>query len=50
MFSFNEARKYIKEALKKGSVRVLYNMHTLLDKMDNPHNKINIIHVAGTNG
>ena len=50
MFSYNEARKYIKEAMKKGSVLGLYNMHTLLDKMDNPQNKINIIHVAGTNG
>ena len=50
MFSYNEARKYIKEAMKKGSVLGLDNMHTLLDKMDNPQNKINIIHVAGTNG
>lgn len=46
-----EARKYIDDIMAgKGSIPGLSSIKNLLDLMDNPQNKVSVIHVAGTNG
>ena len=46
-----EARKYIDDIMAgKGSIPGLSSIKNLLDLMDNPQNKVPVIHVAGTNG
>lgn len=46
-----EARNYVEElTIKKGSVLGLDNIKTLLHNLDNPQDKLSVIHVAGTNG
>ena len=44
------AKRYIDALSKYGSVLGLDNMYSLLEELDNPQDKINVIHVAGTNG
>ena len=48
--NYNQAINYIQELNKKGMVFGLDNIKALLSKKDNPQNKLNIIHIAGTNG
>ncbi|MBQ4067970.1 MAG: bifunctional folylpolyglutamate synthase/dihydrofolate synthase [Lachnospiraceae bacterium] len=48
--NYIEARQYIDEAMTLGSVLGLSNIRELLNRIDNPQDKIRIIHVAGTNG
>ena len=48
--NYIEARQYIDEAMTLGSVLGLSNIRELLKRINNPQDKIKIIHVAGTNG
>ena len=48
--TFDEALEYINEIGKKGSVLGLGPVTELLKRLDDPQEKIDIIHVAGTNG
>ncbi len=48
--NYGEALQYIHGTLKFGSKLGLDNIRTLLHYMDNPHQKLQYIHVAGTNG
>lgn len=45
-----EAREYVKDAAKKGSVLGLENMKRLMKELDNVQDKIKTVHIAGTNG
>ncbi|QUH24471.1 bifunctional folylpolyglutamate synthase/dihydrofolate synthase [Serpentinicella alkaliphila] len=45
-----EAIEFIKNTMKFGSKLGLDNMNKLLNLLDSPQDKLNIIHVAGTNG
>ncbi len=45
-----EAYNYIEEINKAGSVLGLDSMYELLLRLDNPQEKLHIVHVAGTNG
>ena len=47
---FIEAKKWIDSLSRFGSVLGLDNIYELLKRLDNPQNKLRIIHVAGTNG
>lgn len=42
--------EFILKAKSKGWVLGLSSMYELLDRFDGPHNKIKVVHVAGTNG
>ena len=48
--NFAEARKCIDSLNRFGSVLGLDNIKELLLRLDNPQDKIKVIHVAGTNG
>lgn len=48
--NYSEAIKYIQDLNKKGMIFGLDNIKALLERKDNPQNKLNIIHIAGTNG
>lgn len=48
--TYNEAYAYIEAVNKMGSVYGLENIKELLRRLDNPQDKLNVIHVAGTNG
>lgn len=47
---YKEAIDFIKKTYKFGSKLGLTNMNKLLELLDNPQEKLHIIHVAGTNG
>ena len=47
---YQEAMKYITEVGNFGSSYGLERTYKLLELLDNPHGKLKIIHVAGTNG
>ena len=47
---YKESLKYIEETHKFGIRLGLDNMSKLLELLGNPQDKLNIIHVAGTNG
>lgn len=47
---FLSAKEYIDGLNRFGSVLGLDNIYRLLEKLNNPQNKLSIIHVAGTNG
>lgn len=47
---YQEARAYLHEAGKYGSVLGLTGMQTLLKELGNPQDKLKFIHIAGTNG
>ena len=47
---FKEAREYIDGLSRFGSVLGLDNIKALLKLLNNPHEKLKVIHVAGTNG
>lgn len=48
--NYTEARRYVEDASVYGIVPGLSNITKLCDKLDNPQDKIKIIHIAGTNG
>ncbi|SEQ29012.1 dihydrofolate synthase / folylpolyglutamate synthase [Lachnospiraceae bacterium NE2001] len=48
--NYEEARNYIKEKDKLGSVFGLDSIHELLSRLDNPEQCAPAIHIAGTNG
>lgn len=47
---YTEARAYIDEIGKTGSVFGLETMNALLEQLDNPQDRLKFIHIAGTNG
>lgn len=47
---YNEARNFIEQTTRFGSVLGLDNMRALMEELGNPQDDINIIHIAGTNG
>lgn len=48
--TYQEARGYIGERGKLGSVLGLETMTRLMDRLGNPQDQLKIVHVAGTNG
>lgn len=48
--NWKEAYAYIEQIQKQGNVLGLELLYVLLEKLGNPQNKLNIVHVAGTNG
>lgn len=50
MWNFEEARSYIAQVSRLGSVLGLENMYALMKQLGNPQNEIPVIHIAGTNG
>ena len=48
--NYSEARKFVEETTKYGSILGLETIKTLLDELGNPQDKVKIVHVAGTNG
>ena len=48
--NYLEARKYLEQVNIYGSVLGLDTIVHLLDRLDNPQNSLNVIHIAGTNG
>lgn len=48
--TYDEAMQFIKESEKLGNVLGLQSISELLNRLDNPQEGLNIIHVAGTNG
>ena len=48
--TYQEAKAYVEESKKRGSVLGLSNMHALMNELGNPQNAIPTIHIAGTNG
>ena len=50
IMNYTEAREYIKNASKKGSILGIDNIKVLMDKLNGVQNKQKIVHIAGTNG
>jgi len=50
MNSYQEFLSYLNEKAKIGMRFGLENISLLLQKLDNPHKKLHVIHIAGTNG
>ncbi|MEL7608459.1 MAG: folylpolyglutamate synthase/dihydrofolate synthase family protein [Bacillota bacterium] len=48
--TYDEALEFIRDTQKFGSRPGLYNISRLLELMGDPHRKLKIVHVAGTNG
>ena len=48
--NYEEARVYLEEASKYGSVLGLENMRHLMDRLGNPQDSLKFIHISGTNG
>ena len=48
--TYQEAKAYVEESKKRGSVLGLSNMQALMNELGNPQNEIPTIHIAGTNG
>ena len=48
--NYREAREYITEKEKLGSVMGLDTIRELLNRLDNPEKQAPVIHIAGTNG
>lgn len=48
--NYKEARVYLDELSKYGSVLGLENMRELLDRLGNPQDELKFIHISGTNG
>ena len=48
--NYTEARVYLDEVSKYGSVLGLESMRELLDRLGNPQNELKFIHISGTNG
>ena len=48
--NYKESRLYIEHAQKYGSVLGLNNMEVMMERLGNPQDELQFIHVAGTNG
>lgn len=48
--TYNEAMQYMEQVQKKGSILGLGPVKMLLERLENPQDKLAVIHVAGTNG
>ena len=48
--NYKEARVYLDQVSKYGSVLGLDNMRELLNRLGNPQNDLKFIHISGTNG
>ena len=48
--TYNESLKYLHQSYAKGIKVGLDGVRAILDNMGNPHDKLSVIHVAGTNG
>lgn len=48
--TYEEAQVYMEQAAKRGSILGLIPITNLLRRLDNPQNRLCVIHVAGTNG
>ena len=48
--TYKEARVYLDEVSKYGSVLGLDTIRGLLDELGNPQESLRFIHIAGTNG
>lgn len=48
--NYSEAREYLREVNKYGSVLGLDSIKELLRRLGNPENDLRVVHVAGTNG
>ncbi len=48
--NYEEAKEYVKEAGMRGSVLGLDNMTNLMNQLNNVQDKLNVVHIAGTNG
>lgn len=48
--NYEEAFRYMEKVQKKGSIFGLAPVKRLLEALDNPQDKLKVIHVAGTNG
>ncbi|MDE6626215.1 MAG: bifunctional folylpolyglutamate synthase/dihydrofolate synthase [Lachnospiraceae bacterium] len=48
--TYQAAKKYMEQIQKRGSVYGLQPVLNLLAQLDNPQNRLKVIHVAGTNG
>ncbi len=48
--TYEEARQYIEEAGRSGMMPGLVRMRALLGQLGNPQDKLQFIHIAGTNG
>ncbi|HJB89410.1 MAG TPA: bifunctional folylpolyglutamate synthase/dihydrofolate synthase, partial [Candidatus Blautia excrementigallinarum] len=50
MMNYSEARQYLTEVTKYGSVPGLDSIRELMRRLGNPQDKLKFIHIAGTNG
>ena len=50
IMNYTEAREYIKNASKKGSILGLDNIRVLMNKLHEVQDRQRIVHIAGTNG
>mgnify|MGYP001851804145 FL=1 len=50
IMNYEEARKYLADVAKYGSVPGLDNIRELMKRLGNPQDKLKFIHIAGTNG
>jgi len=50
LLNYKQAREYIEETGKFGSVLGLENIRNLLEELGNPQNDLKFIHISGTNG
>lgn len=50
IMNYREAREYLQDASRYGSVLGLENMKEMLERLGNPQNDLRFIHIAGTNG
>ena len=48
--NYKEARVYLEQVSRYGSVLGLDNMRELLGRLGNPQNDLKFIHISGTNG
>ena len=48
--NYKEARAYLEQISRYGSVLGLDNMRELLGRLGNPQNDLKFIHISGTNG
>lgn len=50
MLTYNQARSFMKDCARFGSVPGLDNIKNLCAELGNPQDKLRIVHIAGTNG
>lgn len=48
--NYSEAREYLKNVNKLGSILGLNTIKELLKRLGNPQNELKVVHIAGTNG